>query len=59
MPEVTDEDLAIALQAAEDDAGVDQQLARATAAMTSEQRRRSEENIQRWIEAARRSRQAK
>lgn len=58
MAEITDEELAIALRAAEDDHGVDQQLARATTAMTPEQRRQSEENLRRWIDAARRGREA-
>jgi hypothetical protein len=58
MPEVTDDELAAALKAAEDENGVDQRLAQATAAMTPEQRRRSEESIRRWIEAARRGREA-
>lgn len=58
MAEVTDEELAIALKAAEDENGVDQRLAAATAAMTPEQRRQSEESIRRWIEAAHRSRES-
>ena len=54
MAEVTDEELAAALKAAEDESGIDQRVARATAAMTPEQRRQSEESVRRWIEAARR-----
>jgi hypothetical protein len=58
MPEVTDEELAAALRAAENENGVDQRLAQSTTAMTPEQRRQSEESIRRWIEAARRGREA-
>jgi hypothetical protein len=58
MREITDEELAAALRAAEDEQGVDQRLVRATAAMTAEQRRQSEENLRRWIEAARCGREA-
>jgi hypothetical protein len=58
MVEVTDEELAAALRAAEDEDGVDQRLVRATAAMTPEQRRQSEESIRRWIQAARLNREA-
>jgi hypothetical protein len=58
MAEVTDEELAAALKAAEDENGVDQRLAAATAAMTPEQRRQCEESIQRWVQAAQRSRES-
>lgn len=58
MGEVSDDELAAALRAAEDEDGVDRRLALATAAMTPEQRRKSEESIRRWIEAARRTREA-
>jgi hypothetical protein len=58
MVEVSDDELAAALRAAEDEDGVDRRLAQATAAMTPEQRRKSEESIRRWVEAARRSREA-
>ena len=58
MAEVSDAELAAALQAAEDDEGTDRRLAQATAAMTAEQRRKSEESGRRWIEAARRTREA-
>ena len=59
MGEVSDDELAAALRAAEDEDGVDRRLALATAAMTPEQRRKSEESIRRWIEAARRTRVAR
>ena len=58
MSDVTDEELEAALRAAEDENGVDQRLAAATAAMTVEQRRQAEASIQRWVDAARRSREA-
>jgi hypothetical protein len=58
MAEVSDDELAAALKASEDEDGVDQRLAQATAAMTPEQRRKSEDSIRRWIEAARRTREA-
>ena len=53
MTRVPDEDLANALKAAEDENGVDQRLAEATAAMTPDARRQSEANVRRWIAAAR------
>ena len=58
MPEVTDAELAAALQSAEDESGVDQRLAAATAAMTPKQRQQCEDGLRRLIEAARRTREA-
>jgi hypothetical protein len=55
MTRVTDEELANALKAAEDENGVDRRLAEAIAAMTPDARRQSEANVRRWIAAARHS----
>ena len=58
MPrEVSNEELASALAAAQDEAGVDQRLASATASMSADERQRAEENIRRWMAAAQRSRE--
>ena len=54
---VTDEELTAALAAAEDEDGVDQRLAAMTAAMTDEEREQAQASVQRWIDAARRSRE--
>ena len=54
--DVSNEELASALAAAEDEAGVDQRLASATASMSAEERQRAEEGIRRWMAAAQRSR---
>jgi len=54
---VTGEELAAALAAAEDEDGVDQRLAAMTAAMTDEEREQPQASVQRWIDAARRSRE--
>ena len=58
-PAVTDEELATALAAAEDEDGVDQRLAAMTAAMTDQERAQAQTSIQRWIDAARRTRESK
>ena len=55
---VTDEELVAALKATEDENGVDQTLAKATEAMTPDERRQSEANVRRWITAARRSQES-
>ena len=49
---MTNEELARAMAAAVDDDGDDTRLAEAVAAMTEEQRRRSDENLRRWVERA-------
>lgn len=49
------EELEAATAAAVDDDGNDIRLAEAVAAMTPEQRRRSEENLRRWVENAQKS----
>lgn len=59
MPrEVSNEELAAILAAAEDRDGVDRRLASATASMTAQERRQAEESIRRWMAAAKRSREA-
>ncbi|MEM9189220.1 MAG: hypothetical protein AAGF12_08595 [Myxococcota bacterium] len=56
MPErVTNEELAAALAEAVDEDGNDIQLAEAVARMTPEERRRSDENVRKFIGAARAS----
>jgi len=52
---VSIEELEAAMAAAVDDDGNDLRLAEAVAAMTPEQRRRSEENLRRWAENAQKS----
>ncbi|MGE0784398.1 MAG: hypothetical protein AB7S26_01820 [Sandaracinaceae bacterium] len=49
---ITIEELEAALAAAVDEEGNDVRLAEAVARMTPEERRESEENLRRWIEAA-------
>jgi hypothetical protein len=53
--EVTDEELAAALAAAVDADGNDVRLAEWVASWSDEQRRASEANLRRWMEAARAS----
>ena len=53
--EITIEELEAAMAAAVDEAGNDIRLADAVVHMTQEQRRASEENLRRWVEAARAS----
>lgn len=56
--EVSNDELAAALAAVEDEQGVDQRLASVTASMSAEERRQAQESVRRWIAAARRSREA-
>ena len=52
---VSIEELEAAMAAAVDEDGNDLRLAEWVASMTDEERRESEENLRRWIEAAHRS----